>query len=173
MPSPALEEALWRIPKRGRALVPGCGYGYDARLLADHGWEVVGIDFSPAAVAEAQSRSGGPRVEYETVDFLALPEKFTEAFDLIWEHTCFCAIPPQRRQDYVRSARRALKAGGKFLGVFFLETGPSDPPPYCFAPHELDSFFTSDFLLEAEWLPSRCYPGREGEEIVRLLIRND
>lgn len=172
-PSPALEEALLRLPPPGRALVPGCGHGHDARLLAEHGWQVVGIDFAPTAIAAAQSLGGGPLVEYEEADFLALPEKFAGTFDLVWEHTCFCAIPPERRPHYVRSAYRALKPGGKLLGVFFLETGTPDPPPYCFMPEELDSHFSSHFVVEAEWLPSRCYPGREGEEVLRLLTRND
>lgn len=171
--SPALEETLSRLSRRGRALVPGCGQGHDARFLAEQGWEVVGIDFAPAALAEARSREGTPRVGYEEADFLALSEKFSGTFDLIWEHTCFCAIPPERRSDYVQSAHRALKPGGKLLGIFFLQTGPLDPPPHCFTLVELDRFFSSHFQVEAEWLPGRCYPGREGEEIVRLFGRKD
>ncbi|WP_018290492.1 methyltransferase domain-containing protein [Verrucomicrobium sp. 3C] len=173
IPSPALEEALLRLSRTGRVLVPGCGHGHDVRLLAEHGWDAVGIDFAPIALAEARSHGDHPRVEYENADFLALPEKLSGAFDLIWEHTCFCAIPPERREDYVRSAHRALRPGGKFLGIFFLATGPLEPPPYSFTLDELDSFFSPRFLIEAEWLPSCCYPGREGEEILRLLTRKD
>ncbi|VVM06127.1 methyltransferase domain-containing protein [Methylacidimicrobium tartarophylax] len=173
MPSPALEESLLRFSRPGRVLVPGCGHGHDVRLLAKHGWEVVGIDFAPAALAEARSQEDHPRVEYQNADFLALPEKFSGAFDLVWEHTCFCAIPPERRPDYVRSVRRALKPGGKLLGIFFLATAPPEPPPHCFTLDELDLFFSSDFVVEAEWLPSCCYPGREGEEILRLLARKE
>ncbi|MGD9896539.1 MAG: methyltransferase domain-containing protein [Candidatus Methylacidiphilaceae bacterium] len=172
-PSPALEEALSHFSRPGRVLVPGCGHGHDARLLAEHGWDVVGIDFAPSALAAARSHASGPRIAYMEADFLALPEKLSGAFDLIWEHTCFCAIPPERRQDYVRSAHRALRPGGKLLGVFFLDTGPPDPPPHCFTTDELDLFFSTDFLVEAEWLPSRCYPGREGEEILRIFLRKD
>lgn len=171
--SPALEEGLLRLPKPGRALIPGCGYGHDVRLLAERGWEAVGIDFAPAALAEARRRGGSGSVAYEEVDFFRLPEKFCGAFDLICEHTCFCAIPPERRPDYVRSARRALKPGGKLLAIFFLAASPPDPPPHCFTLEELDAFFSSGFVVEGEWLPSIYYPGREGEEIVRLFVRKD
>ena len=172
-PSPALEESLLLLSTPGRALVPGCGYGHDARLLAERGWEAVGLDFAPHALAEARNRGIPEGVEYEEADFLALPERLSGAFDLVWEHTCFCAIPPERRHDYVRSAHQALKPGGKLLGIFFLRTGPLDPPPPCFTIEELDSYFRSLFLLEAEWLPGSCYPGREGEEILQLFIRKD
>lgn len=37
----------------GRLLVPGCGRGHEARLLADRGFEVVGLDFSAEALREA------------------------------------------------------------------------------------------------------------------------
>ena len=168
-----MEEALPRLVRPGRALVPGCGCGHDVRLLAARGWEVMGIDFAPSALAKARSYGGPGKMAYEEADFFALPQKHSGTFDLVWEHTCFCAIPPERREEYVRSAHRALQPGGKLLGVFFLRTGPLDPPPYCFTIEELGSFFTSRFRVEAEWLPGRCYPGREGEEILLLFARKD
>ncbi|QSR84108.1 methyltransferase domain-containing protein [Methylacidimicrobium sp. B4] len=171
--SPALEEALLRLSRPGRALIPGCGCGHDVRLLATRGWEAVGIDFAPEALAQARRHGEPANLAYEEADFLTLPDWLRGAFDLVWEHTCFCAIPPERRHDYVRSAHGALRPGGKLLGVFFLRTGPLDPPPYCFTLEELDFFFGSHFLLEAEWLPGQCYPGREGEEILRLFSRKD
>lgn len=36
-----------------RALVPGCGRGHDALLLAAMGYDVVGLDFAPGAIKEA------------------------------------------------------------------------------------------------------------------------
>lgn len=171
--SPALEDALRRLPPPGRVLVPGCGVGHDVRFLAVCGWQAVGIDFSSAAIAEARRRGGPEGAVYEEGDFFALPQRLAGSFDLVWEHTCFCAIPPERREDYVRAAYGALRPGGKLLGVFFLRTGPDDPPPYSFTLEELDSYFGCRFLLEAEWLPSHCYPGREGEEILRLFARKD
>ena len=43
-PSPGLVEFLRTDPIHGRVLVPGCGFGHDARALAATADEVVGID---------------------------------------------------------------------------------------------------------------------------------
>jgi SAM-dependent methyltransferase len=39
--------------KRHTALVPGCGRGHDVILLSELGYDVVGLDYSAAAVREA------------------------------------------------------------------------------------------------------------------------
>ncbi|MBI2348719.1 MAG: SAM-dependent methyltransferase, partial [Deltaproteobacteria bacterium] len=38
-------------PRGGRALIPGCGAAYEAAAFHEAGYEVIAIDFSPAAVA--------------------------------------------------------------------------------------------------------------------------
>src|SRR6185503_5808843 len=50
----ALQRYLSAHPGRGaRALVPGCGSGYEIRALADAGYDVTAIDFSPVAATQA------------------------------------------------------------------------------------------------------------------------
>ena len=73
--SPALLEALTRVPIRGRVLVPGCGLGHDVRALAAAGAEVVGLDLSPTGLraAEAQPRVGNE--QYVVGNFFELPEE--------------------------------------------------------------------------------------------------
>jgi SAM-dependent methyltransferase len=44
--------------ERKKALVPGCGRGYDAVLLSVLGYDVVGLDYSSVAVEEARSNEG-------------------------------------------------------------------------------------------------------------------
>src|SRR5262245_2677638 len=41
----------------GRALDLGCGTGTNVLYLAQHGWEVVGVDFSPLAIQRARQRA--------------------------------------------------------------------------------------------------------------------
>lgn len=56
---PALRSAIPR-PLRGAAVLDaGCGSGALCEWLADHGAEVIGIDFSSAMIARAQQRCGG------------------------------------------------------------------------------------------------------------------
>jgi hypothetical protein len=48
-----------------------------------------------------------------------------------FEHTCFCAIDPDRRGDYVRRVTTLLKPGGHLLAIFFLDPdNDEDGPPY-------------------------------------------
>ena len=46
---------------RGTALDIGCGTGRHAAFLAEHGWEVTGIDVSPRAIDLARGRSAAVR----------------------------------------------------------------------------------------------------------------
>ena len=55
---------------RMKVLVPGCGTGYEVRLLAEQGHDVLGIDFSDGALDAA--RALGLRVR--KADFFALNE---------------------------------------------------------------------------------------------------
>jgi SAM-dependent methyltransferase len=173
-PSPALVEALESRRIEGRVLVPGCGTGHDVRLLAAHGAEVHGLDLAPSAIAAAQGmpRAGGEH--YLLGDFFDLPADLAGGFDWVWEHTCFCAIDPARRAEYVEAAHRALRVGGKLFAVFYLDPGnahPGEGPPFETSLCELDRLFSPRFALEDEWLPQRAYPGREGREWMRILRR--
>ena len=74
MPNPALEDLLFErrdlLPApfsaspggpRRRALVPGCGAGYDVLLLASFGYDTYGLEVSQAAVKrclQEQERNG-------------------------------------------------------------------------------------------------------------------
>jgi SAM-dependent methyltransferase len=171
-PSPGLVDYLADTPVRGRVLVPGCGYGHDVRALARTADEVLGIDIAPSAIEAAQRfpRIGTER--YALADLFALPKAMRGTFDYVWEHTCFCAIDPAQRANYVRSVASALKPGGHLLAIFYLDPGnesPDEGPPFEVSISELDRLFLSHFELVREWPPARTYPGREGREWMRLL----
>ena len=97
----------------GRMLVPGCGNGHDALALARAGWVVTGLDFAPRAVeaAQAHAKAADIDVTYEQGDLFAMPKAWAEAFDAVWEQTCYCAIHPDRRDEYVTAIARVLKDG--------------------------------------------------------------
>ena len=121
-PSPPLVEFLDHTPLApGRVAVPGCGRGHDARHLARRGHAVVGFDFSPGAVAEARAlaRADGVAAEFVERDLFRLGLDYERAFDGVWEYTCFCAIEPRRRAEYVRAMGAILRPGGWLLACFF------------------------------------------------------
>ena len=173
IPHPALVAFLKSQPIHGRVLVPGCGLGHDVRALAATADEVTGLDIAPAAVraAKAQPAIGGER--YVSGDLFALPKAMHGSFDWVFEHTCFCAIDPSLRTDYVAAVAGALGPGGHLFAIFYLEPG-LDPgesgPPFGTSKAELDSLFGARFSLVKEWQPTVTYPGREGRELCRVLL---
>lgn len=170
-PSPALAEYLAvNPPLEGRILVPGCGLGHDARAISRADNEVTGIDIAPSAVRAASGAPAVGRENYLLADLFDLPAELRGRFDWVWEHTCFCAIDPAMRAQYVRGVAAALKPGGCLLAIFFLDPGSEhDGPPHSVTLQELDALFSGEFSLEHEWMPGKAYPGREGREWMRLL----
>ena len=149
----------------GQALVPGCGRGHDARALAKAGWSVTGLDIAPSSVplAERLADEGGLPVDYRVGDFLS--DELHQPFDLVFEHTLFCAILPARRDDYVQALRRWLKPGALYLAVNYMITDDNGEPPFSTTTTELDERFGEPFELLRRWTP-RSYESREGKELM-------
>ena len=149
----------------GQALVPGCGRGHDARALAQAGWAVTGLDLAPSSVPLAKHLADEERlpIDYRIGDFLS--DEPHKLFDLVFEHTLFCAIPPVRRDDYVQALRRWLKPGGLYLAVNYMITEDTGEPPFSTTTAELDERFGEPFELLRRWTP-RSYEGREGKELI-------
>lgn len=181
-PAPPLLEWMERHPGTlsGAILVPGCGFGHDVRALAEASSveSVVGIDLSPFAVEQATRQSPDVRTHFELADLFALPRAHRGAYRWVWEHTCFCAIDPARREDYVRAVHEVLEPGGQLLGVFYLDPyddshRPGEGPPHGCTLAELEERFVGSdrFTLVESYRPQLSYPGREGLEWVLRLAR--
>ncbi|MEY4615757.1 MAG: hypothetical protein RJB66_717 [Pseudomonadota bacterium] len=112
-----------------RVLVLGGGQGHDAGYFADLGHHVTLVDISPEALALAQKSYGDRKnIRFIEADLFDLPQDMIGQFDLIIEHTCFCAINPSLRNDLVRQWRLLLNENGFLLGVFFAMPKRSGPP---------------------------------------------
>ena len=166
--APPLLEFLREHPVSGEVLVPGCGTGHDVRLLASLGASVTGLDLSPTALSLARSHSQAGNERYEEGNLLALPREWNARFDWVVEHTCFCAIPPVRRGDYVEAVSRLLKPEGLLLAVFFLDPGVEKGPPHGATREEIAALFDPFLVLEREWRPSVAFPERAEGEICQL-----
>jgi SAM-dependent methyltransferase len=171
-PSPALADYLRGHRMAGRVLVPGCGRGHDARAVAAQPEAtVIGLDLSTVAVLQARKLvpESMSNLSFVAGDFFHLPEGSAGTFDWIVEHTCFCAIDPGQRDDYVRTAARALRTGGRIFGIFYLNPDSQTAPPFPVTREQLSALFDPHFALLEEWVPQHSFPGRERRELVRLL----
>jgi methyl halide transferase len=166
-PAPPLVDVVERTPPpRGRVAVLGCGRGHDARFLATRGYEVVGYDFSTAAVtaARALAKREGVAVRFEQRDIFGLGRETAHTFDGVWEYTCYCAIDPARRDEYVRTVAAMLRPGGWLLACFFPLRGAGAGPPFAVSRTEVRRRFTPAFVLERAQPPLHSARGRQGRE---------
>jgi SAM-dependent methyltransferase len=166
-PAPPLVDVVDRTPPpRGRVAVLGCGRGHDARFLAARGYDVTGYDFSPAAVraARALARREAVEVKFEQRDIFTLGQDAAHAFDGVWEYTCYCAIDPVRRDEYVRTVAAIVRPGGWFLGCFFPLRAVSAGPPFAVSRAEVRRRFGPRFHIERAQPPLRSARGRQGRE---------
>ena len=167
--APPLERWFDAQPPRGRqALVVGCGRGHEARMLASRGAEVVAVDFAPEAIAEARRLAHGAglgaHIDFRERDLFRLLDD-PERYDLIVEHCCFCAIEPQRRQEYVEVMARLLVDGGELVGLFWSH-GRSGGPPFSVDAAELERLFSPRFVLAQISVPPDSVPLRQGQELL-------
>lgn len=103
-------------------LVPGCGFGHEVRLLSELGFQnITALDFVPEALGQLHNLPG---VSCVNGDFFS----HSGSYDLILEQTLFCAIDPNRRDDYVEKVYQLLKPGGKLIGVLFDRNFEGGPP---------------------------------------------
>ena len=169
--APPLIDFLSRHAIRGKVLIPGCGTGHDVRALAAHAPEEifpVGLDLSETAITLARSIPPAGRETYEQGNLFTLPDSWSQRFDWVVEHTCFCAIPPSLRTEYCRAISATLKPGGRFFAIFYLNPGSEEGPPFGVSKEEISQLFDADFELLESWVPEQTFVGREGRELCQL-----
>lgn len=175
-PTPVLLELLqagtFPVEPPEKVLVPGCGYGHDVLLLAEAGYFVTAIDFAPeplqVLVQRVRAQGLTERVQEIQADLFALPEGLEGTFAAVWEYTCFCAIAPQRRTEYLERMHRLLRPGGYLVGLFFpLEGGGKEAPPFAVSQKEVETLAAQvGFQLQVAIWPESSHPARKGREIL-------
>jgi len=101
----------------GRALDLGCGTGMDSIYLAQHGWDVTGVDMVPEALAIARRNGAakGTRASFVKGDVTQLTDVVQGTFDLLLDFGCFHTLPPDQRPTYVNCVSAVAAPGAAFL----------------------------------------------------------
>jgi SAM-dependent methyltransferase len=107
-----------------RTMEVGCGTGTNAIYLAQHGFEVVGVDISPLAVEHARAKANG-RCRFEPVDFLNETPP-GGPFHFVFDRGCFHTFD----EDHER-ARFAEKVAANLVdaGLWLSLIGSTEGPP--------------------------------------------
>lgn len=130
-------------PAPRRVLVPGCGSAWDVRCFAEYGWDVVGIDFSRAAVEEARRILGPHGALVREADFFA---PIAEApFQVVYERAFLCALPRRIWSDWARRMAEVVERDGLLAGFFFFAEGERGPPFPLHSQQELDALLGEAF----------------------------
>lgn len=168
-PAEALKDMLQRIKfPKSRVLVLGCGEGHDAALFAEVGHVVTAVDFSAKAIQRGREKYKDLKnLTFVEENIFNLPQDWNFSFDVIIEHTCFCALSPEQRKKLVNVWRRLLHEEGQLMGVFFTMLKRSGPP-YGATEFELRHLLKShfQFLFWGRWRQS--LPARQGKELFIL-----
>lgn len=142
-PDPHLVAVAAELP-RGRALELGCGEGADAIWLAQQGWQVTAVDFSPVALerAAAAAKTRGVSVRWVQADLreYAPPRA---SFDLVLALYLHLA-PDERRALHARAATAVAPEGAVLVVGHDRSQSPEAP-----GPRDPDRLFTPE-LIAAE-----------------------
>jgi len=150
----------------GRMIVLGAGRGHDARAFARHGFAVTAVDFAAAAVQDMQRLADAAApVTVVQHDLFTLPAAFDGRFDYVLEHTCLCAIDPQRRAAFAELVVRLLAEGGRYISLAFPLGPRGGGPPFAYTVEELVALLEPRGVrLVAREVPSDSVKARRGRE---------
>lgn len=152
----ALPTSLTSLIQGDRALSPGtaldigCGTGDNAIYLAEHGWQVTGIDFVQKAIDKARAKAAARRLDirFEVADATRLCEEgIGSNFDLIVDNACLHGMNDEDRHDYVREVTAAAAPGARLLLVEFVPGGSFGVPGI--EPSEVAQLFEGPWTLLA------------------------
>jgi hypothetical protein len=141
----ALNSFLCRSSSPGTVLIPGCGSGHEIKAFHDAGFAVTAIDFSRVAVDKARQLLGPLSEKIVFGDFFSF-DFGPRRFDLIYERTFLCSLPPSRWPRYIARMAELSAHHGRLIGIFLYGHEPK-PPPYPLTENRAGELFGTDFRL--------------------------
>lgn len=162
--APSIIEYFKKIDDKSvKILIAGGGNGYEAASLYELGFKnVTLLDFAKPPLETFQKKYPNfPTDQLIQQDFF----QHKGEYDYLIEQTFFCALPPERRFDYVAHSKRLLKNTGLLIGLLFNIPLNKDQPPFGGDKATYQVLFGNLFeILKMD----KCYnsiPPRQGSEL--------
>ncbi|CDZ96647.1 TPMT family [Phaffia rhodozyma] len=161
------------LPRGGKALIAGCGRGYDVALFRDAGFQAWGIDISETAVQAARkwissapydATSSGGTAEFHAVDFFEFPIP-DGGFEIAWDLTFFCALHPSQREAWAKRYTTLLSSNPRALLVtlcFPIDGNRLGGPPWSVSVEAYEAVLSGNL----GWKKIHEGPGGEGGRLV-------
>lgn len=159
------------------AVVPGCGKGSDVLCLAKAGMRVAAVDAVDLCgehFADQLTELGGG---FHVANFLKLDgpavAELGGPWQLLYEHTIFCAIDPEQRAAFGAAAAAAVAPGGYLLTLLFPINKPlaDGGPPHRAEPEHMAAALGDNFELIEQAACNEHPPGRRQWNEQRMLFR--
>jgi len=151
----ALRDYTKRIKSGSRILIPGCGSAYEAGYLAENGFDVLAIDFSPAAVELAKKNLSRFGDIVRLADFFEFD--YGKPYDVIYERAFLCALPPRMWPQYAPRTAQLLRPGGELAGFFYFRKAEKGPP-FGTTPEALHALLDPHFDLVEDRMATDSIP---------------
>jgi len=104
----------------------GCGTGTNVIMLAQHGWQVIGVDYVKRAIHQAKIKAEQAGVSADfIVDNVAHLKDIDGVFDLVLDIGCFHSLDANEKQQYVDNLERLTRPGTTLLVYSFLRDSES------------------------------------------------
>lgn len=158
-----------------RIAVPGCGRGWEVAELARRGFEVTGLDYTDAAIREAQANLGQMELTANIIKADVLSYSTDQPYDAVYEQTCLCAIDPDHWIDYADQLSRWIRPGGHLYALFMqanrpgAQEGLKEGPPFHCDINAMHALFNRRAWIWPESLPTAVkHPNGLFELAIRL-----
>ena len=134
------------LPKSGKALAIADGEGRNGVFLAEHGLDVLSLDFSPNGQAKARKLAAerGVTIRTEQADVIAWGYP-PDTYDVVAAIFFQFAAPPERARIFA-GIKRTLKRGGLLLLEGY---GPKQLEYKTGGPGKLENLYTREVLEAA------------------------
>ncbi|MFZ0059617.1 MAG: class I SAM-dependent methyltransferase [Acidimicrobiales bacterium] len=160
----------------GSALDVACGEGRNAVWLAERGWHVVGVDFSPVGLEKARrsAQARGVTVEYVEGDLTTWEPP--GSYDLVV--VMYLHLPSDLRREVLTRVAGSLVTGGTMLVVGHDASnlaeghgGPQDPA-VLYGPEDLTEDLGGILEIERAERVQRVVSTADGEAVaIDVLVR--